>query len=62
MKKITSRWVPHSLSDKNRQDRVRVCQENLAKFKDGEWRLCDIITGDESWFYWCQVGRKQASK
>lgn len=62
MKKITSRWVPHSLSDKNRQDRVRVCQENLAKFKDGEWRLCDIITGDESWFYWCQVGRKQANK
>ena len=55
MKKSTSRWVPHSLSDKNRQDRVRVCQENLAKFKDAEWRLCDIITGDESWFYWCQV-------
>ena len=41
----------HDLTDKNRKDRVDACRENLAKFKEGKWRLCDVITGDESWFY-----------
>ena len=62
MRKLTSRWVPHELTEKNRQDRVRVCEENLAKFKDGKWRLCDVVTGDESWFYHRQIGKKQANK
>ena len=39
-----------------------MCLENLAKFKDGTWRLCDVVTGDESWFYWRQVGKKQSNK
>ena len=47
---------------KNCQDRVRMCKENLAKFKSGTWRLCDVLTGDESWFYWRQIGRKQANR
>ncbi|CAF4422873.1 unnamed protein product, partial [Didymodactylos carnosus] len=61
LKKVTSRWVPHELTEKNRQDRVRICRENLAKFKDGRWRLCDVVTGDESWFYLRQIGRKQSN-
>jgi histone-lysine N-methyltransferase SETMAR len=61
MKKITSRWVPHELSEKNRQDRVRICKENLAKFKENKWRLCDGITGDESWFYHRKIGTKQSN-
>ncbi|XP_065642595.1 histone-lysine N-methyltransferase SETMAR-like [Hydra vulgaris] len=28
---------------------------------NGPWRLCDIITGDESWFYLRQVGHKSAN-
>jgi [histone H3]-lysine36 N-dimethyltransferase SETMAR len=62
MRKLTSRWVPHQLTNKNRQDRVRMCQENLAKFKEGKWRLSDVVTGDESWFYHRQIGKKQANK
>jgi [histone H3]-lysine36 N-dimethyltransferase SETMAR len=62
MRKLTSRWVPHELTEKNRQDRVRICQENLAKFKEGKWRLSDVVTGDESWFYHRQVGKKQTNK
>ena len=23
--------------------------------------MCDIITGDESWFYWRQIGKKQSN-
>lgn len=61
MRKITSRWVPHFLSEKNRVDRVRACSEWLNKFKSEAWRLCDIVTGDESWFYWRQIGRKQSN-
>ena len=61
MRKITSRWVPHLLSDQNRADRVRLCREYLAKFKNQSWRFGDVVTGDESWFYWRQIGRKQAN-
>lgn len=62
LRKVTSRWVPHLLSEKNRQDRVRVCEHNLEMFRSNRWRLCDVITGDESWFFWKQIGRKQSNK
>ena len=39
-----------------------MCQENLSKFKDDTWRLGDVITGDEVWFYWRQSGKKQPNK
>ena len=39
-----------------------MCEENLAKFKEGKWRLSDVLTGDESWFYHRQIGKKQANK
>ncbi|CAF1548990.1 unnamed protein product [Didymodactylos carnosus] len=58
LRKLASRWIPHELTDKNRNDRVQACRENLAKFKEGKWRLCDVITGDESWFYLRQIGHK----
>ncbi|CAF1405191.1 unnamed protein product, partial [Rotaria sp. Silwood1] len=45
---ITSRWVPHELTDEQKQQGVQFCRENLAKFQTGSWRLCDIITGDET--------------
>ena len=62
MKKLVSRLIPHELTEQNRKDRVRICIENLVKFDDGTWRLCDAVTGDESWFYWRQVGKKQSNK
>ena len=61
LKKVTSRWVPHFLSEQNKRDRVRVCEFNLERFRDNRWRLCDVVTGDESWFFWRQIGRKQAN-
>ena len=60
--KITSRWVPHNLTEEQRQRRVDICIENLQKFESGAWRLCDIITGDESWFYHRNIKSKQHSK
>jgi [histone H3]-lysine36 N-dimethyltransferase SETMAR len=58
LRKVTSRWVPHELSDKNRQERVKACQENLAYYRDGPGRLSDILTGDETWIYHRNIGRK----
>ena len=49
LRKITSRWVPHLPSDKNRADRVRMCSEFLSKFRNQSWRLCDAVRGDEAY-------------
>ena len=59
--KITARYVPKHLTDSQRAERVRICKENLAKFEQGTWRLCDVVTGDESWFYHKQIGRKSSN-
>ena len=61
LRKVASRYVPHFLSEKNRKDRVRICEYNLDKFKSGSWRLCDVVTGDESIFFWKQIGRRQSN-
>jgi hypothetical protein len=50
-KKISSRWIPHELTEKNRKERVRICKQNLEKFKSNKWKLSDVVTGDECWFF-----------
>jgi hypothetical protein len=30
------------------QQRMEICQDNLAKLGFGKWRLYDIVTGDET--------------
>jgi histone-lysine N-methyltransferase SETMAR len=61
MRKVSSRWVPHQLTQQQKQERVRICRENLARFASGSWRLSDIITGDETWIYHRQIGRKASN-
>ncbi|CAF2813643.1 unnamed protein product [Rotaria sp. Silwood2] len=58
LEKVTARYIHKNLTDFQRAERVRRCQQNLAKFQEGTWRLCDIITDDESWLYHTQIGRK----
>ncbi|CAF4676956.1 unnamed protein product, partial [Rotaria sp. Silwood2] len=48
IRKITARYMPKDLTDLQRAERVRICKQNLEKFHQGTWRLCDIITGDET--------------
>jgi hypothetical protein len=54
--------VPHKLTQQQRKQSVDICIENLQKFGSGAWRLGDIITGDESWFYHRKTKSKQESK
>ena len=61
MRKVTSRWVPHNLTPQQKEERVRICEENLKRFHDGSWRLYDIVTGDETWIYFRQIGRKASN-
>lgn len=61
LKKITARYVPKYLTNFQKAERVRICQENLLKFEQGVWRLCDVVTGDESWFFHKQIGRKSSN-
>ncbi len=51
LRKISARWVPHELSEKNREERVHHREYNLAMIDSKNWRIGDIITGDESRFY-----------
>ena len=44
MRKVTSRWVAHQLTDEQKQKQLRICRHNLEKFRSGTWRLCDVIT------------------
>jgi histone-lysine N-methyltransferase SETMAR len=62
LRKVTARYIPKDLTDVQRAERVRICKENLLKFQQGTWRLCDVITGDESWFRHKQFGRKISNK
>ena len=60
-RKITSRWVPHTLTPEQKELRVKICKENLKKLRSGTWRICDIVTGDEIWIYQRQIGRKMSN-
>ncbi|CAF1346347.1 unnamed protein product [Rotaria sp. Silwood1] len=61
LKKVTARYVSKHLTNFQKAERVRICQENLFKFEQGIWRLCDVVTGDESWFYHKQIDRKSSN-
>ena len=61
LRKLASRWIPYMLTAAQKAKRLAFCQHNLAKFNESKWRLCDVFTGDESWIYLRQVGRKQSN-
>lgn len=57
-----ARWVPHQLSDEQRETRVRWCQFMIRKFNDGRSRnLPKVVTGDETWIYQHDPETKQQS-
>ena len=45
--------MPHTLADDQKQVRVQFCRHSLQRFEE-DWcrRVCDMITGDESYFYY----------
>ena len=61
--KICGRWVPHLLTDKQKQSRVRLASQVIEKYdKCDPHRLEEIVTGDETWIYHFQSDSKAKNK
>jgi histone-lysine N-methyltransferase SETMAR len=61
LRKLSSRWIPHELNENQQKKRVEICRKNLELLETQRWRLCDIVTGDESWIYHRKIGNKASN-
>lgn len=52
-----TKWVPHVLTDKNKEKRKNVCLRLLQKYKRGRL-LSRIVTADESWINYDGTAQK----
>jgi len=50
-RKLCARFVPHSLTPEQREDRVTSCQDIIAKFDADKNFFNKIITGDGTWWF-----------
>ena len=63
LRKICTRWVPHLLTDEQKQIRVRLASQFIEKYdKCDPRRLEEIVTGDETWIYHFQPDSKAKKK
>ena len=61
--KICACWVPHLLTDEQKQSRVRLASQVIEKYdKCDPHRLEEIVTGDETWIYHFQPDSKAKNK
>ena len=52
LRKVCARWVPHTLTNDQKQPGLQFCRHSLERFEEGQSRcIFDIRTGDESCFY-----------
>ena len=59
LNKVCSRWIPHVITDANKQKRVELAKQML-RVLDGGFQ--NIITGDETWFNYYTVSTKEDNK
>ena len=63
LRKICARWVPHLLTDKQKQSLVRLASQVIEKYdKCDPLHLEEIVTGDETWIYHFQPDSKAKNK
>ena len=63
LRKICACWVPHLLTDEQKQSRVRHALQVIEKYdKCDPRRLEEIVTGDETWIYHFQPDSKAKNK
>ena len=52
LRKVCARWMPHTLTNDQKQLQVQFCRHSLKSLEEGQSpRVFDIITGDEACFY-----------
>ena len=63
LRKICARWVPHLLSQAEKERRAKIASE-LLQIYDGcdDKRLCEIETGDETWISFFEPEGKENNK
>ncbi|KAK6737090.1 hypothetical protein RB195_019653 [Necator americanus] len=59
MVKKLGQWLPHALSDGNRQSRLDICTQLLSRSRIFDW-LDTIVTGDEKWVLYVSHTHKRA--
>src|SRR6185369_3606791 len=57
--KVCAKWVPHVLTEENKEKRVELSEQLLEILEKG---FNNIVTGDESWFHYFTVSSKEANK
>ena len=63
LRKICAHWVPHLLTDEQKQSRVRLALQVIEKYdKCDPRRLEEIVTDDETWIYHFQPDSKAKNK
>ena len=61
--KICAHWVPHLLTDEQKQSRVRLALQVIEKYDKCDPRhLGEIVAGDETWIYHFQPDSKAENK
>ena len=57
--KISARWVPHLLTDKEKRQRVKVAKKLLQMIpKYDKKQFANVVTGDETWVHYFEPVRK----
>ena len=63
VRKISARWVPHLLTDKQKRQRVKVAKKLLQMFpKYDKKQFGNVVTGDETWVHYFEPFRKVSNK
>ena len=63
LRKICAHWVPHLLTDEQKQSRVRLASHVIEKYDKCDPRCFDRkVTGDETWIYHFQPDSKAKNK
>ena len=61
MRRVSAKYVPRLLTDVQKENRVEISKELLANANGNENFLKNIITGDETRVYVCDVETKMQS-
>ena len=62
MRKLTSRWVPKSLSDEQMATRASICSALLKRFRSKDDVRLHLVTVDETWVHYYESENKVQSR
>lgn len=63
VRRVCSRWIPHSLTKAQKDNRVKCARKLLSDYQDADpRRLSEIITGDKTWIRYHEPQSKERNK